>query len=863
MKKFYFLLLLIPFFSFAQGVSSDYENMARARAEAQGVNPDVLEQRLKDKGIDMKSLTLDDIPRIQPVVEQEIAAMKAIQEGVLPTKTYASPPAVDSTRLNTRIEIKEIEAFDTKALVQENDGQESSVFGKHIFKDGSINTFEVSKDYVPSDAYILGPGDVVTVSIFGRSQADLQFTIKADGFIEPANLPKIYLKGISLGQARDIVRRRLQNFYQFEKGQFALTLTTARTLTIQITGAVERPGTYTISAYNTAFNALMAAGGPSKLGTVRNIQVINGRKVNNLDVYEYLFNPKKQSDYYLQSNDILFVPYTGALVEVRGSVKQEGVFEMKENESFTELLQYTGGYVSDALKNEIQLVRKDQKGSYVKEFSGEELNALRFQDGDRVIVATQTSDRKDYVEVKGAVNYPGIYGIRDYPSLKGLLEKVIVKEESRKDIAYLLRIAANGVSSVQPFSPEEVLNGKFNITLEAEDVLQILNQRDFTDSTIVKVSGAVRDSGSYFIDSNVTIETLINLSNGLTKAAKKDLAYVYRTSPDGETEIIQVPLTDNSFLFNDGDELRILSERTFFDGSTINVSGEVKIPLELPYDKSITLAAVIELAGGLTFAGDSAQLVVYRMPFKGARIGQLEERVLALPRDGEFSFQPYDAVIVRRKFGFENQEYVTLKGEFVYPGRYAIKKDETLKDLIRKAGGLTSEAFAEAAEFTRLGKGKISISLSNILKGSSTFDNIPVLAGDEISIPPKDYTVRIVKANTESDKFSLTESKDLHVAFIAGKRAKWYIKNLAGGYAEDGKRWKTTVIYANGSAKQTKPWRLVGRYPKVKPGSTISIGKKSEKKKKEREDMDWQGFTQNLIAQATSVLTVWTLATKL
>jgi hypothetical protein len=120
-----------------------------------------------------------------------------------------------------------------------------------------------------------------------------------------------------------------------------------------------------------------------------------------------------------------------------------------------------------------------------------------------------------------------------------------------------------------------------------------------------------------------------------------------------------------------------------------------------------------------------------------------------------------------------------------------------------------------------------------------------------------------VKANTESDKFSLTESNDLHVAFIAGKRAKWYIKNLAGGYADDGRRWKTSVIYANGSAKQTKPWRLVGRYPKVRPGSTILVGKKSEKKKKEREDMDWQGFAQNLIAQATSVLTVWTLATKL
>ena len=209
--------------------------------------------------------------------------------------------------------------------------------GKHIFTNGSLSLYEVSKDYIPNDSYILGPGDVVTVSIFGKSQADLQFTIKPDGFIEPANLPKIYLKGISLGQAREVVRRRLQNFYQFDKGQFALTLTTARTLTIQITGAVAQPGTYTLSAYNTAFNALIAAGGPSKLGTVRNIQVINGGKVKELDVYEYLFNPQKQSDYYLQNNDILYVPFIGDLVEVKGSVKQVGVFEMKEKETFSEL----------------------------------------------------------------------------------------------------------------------------------------------------------------------------------------------------------------------------------------------------------------------------------------------------------------------------------------------------------------------------------------------------------------------------------------------------------------------------------------------------------------------------------------------
>ena len=863
MKKFLLLLFIAPVFTFAQVVSGDFEQMSRTRAEAQGVNPDVLEQRLKEKGLDLESLSMDDIPRIQPIVEQEIAAMKAEQNGTLPNKTFVQNPPADSTKLNKRLEISELESFET----DENISDDAPVYGKHIFKNGSITTFEVSKDYTPSDAYILGPGDVVTVSIFGRSQADLQFTIKPDGFIEPANLPKIYLKGISLGYAKRLVQNRFNNFYQFEKGQFALTLTTARTLTVQITGAVERPGTYTLSAYNTAFNALMAAGGPSKLGTVRNIQVINGRKVNTLDVYEYLFNPQKQSDYYLQSNDILFVPFTGNLIEVEGSVKQVGIFEMKAGESAEDLLTFTGGYLSNALKEEVQLVRKDDQGSFVKQYSGKELGTLRFEDGDRVIIGTQTSDRKDYVQVKGAVNYPGIYGIRDYPTLQTLLEKVVLREESRTDVAYLLRIAANGASSVQPFNPQEVLTGTDNVNLEAEDVIQILNQRDFTDSTIVKVSGAVRDSGYYFIDSNVTIETLINLSNGLQKDAKRDVAYVYRRFPNGETEVIPVSLDQSSFMFQDGDELKILKEKTFYDGAVLSVSGEVQSPLELPYDKNITLNDVIELSGGLTFAADSTQLVVYRMPFKGKRVGELEERALSLPRDGDFTFEPYDALVVRRKLGFVFQEFVTIKGEVSYPGRYALKKGETVKDLFRKVGGLTSDAFPEAAMFTRIGKGEVSISIDKILNNNNSLENIQLLSGDQIDIPARDFTVEIRRVHTESDNYSnLNDGKNsesLHVAFISGKTAKWYIRNLAGGYSESAKRWNTSVVYANGVAKQTRPWRIIGRSPKVKPGSKIVVGGKTEKEKKEREDLDWQAFSQNLIAQLTSVLTVYTLATKL
>jgi protein involved in polysaccharide export with SLBB domain len=870
LRKLLWALALVPTLLFAQPTNEQLRQMARTEATNQGVDPDALEARLQARGINTAALTMSDAPRIQPIIEEEIANLKAGTQPELVTQTAPKKPRVDSATLNKRIvNVQQLESFETEEVIKEKSNTTSTVFGKDLFKNGVITTFEVSKDYIPSDAYVLGPGDIVTVSIFGRSQADLQFTIKPDGFIEPTNLPKIYLKGISLGQAKRLVESRFKNFYQFEKGQFALTLTTARTLTVQITGAVGQPGTYTLSAYNTAFNALVAAGGPSKLGTVRNIQVINGRKVKTLDVYQYLFNPKNQKDYYLQNNDILYVPFTGNLIEVEGSVKQEGIFEMKDGENVDELLTYTGGYLSNALRDEVQLVRKDSQGSFVKEYKGKELSSVTFQDGDKVIIATQTSDRKDYVEVKGAVNYPGIYGIRDYGDLKALLVKVDLREETRMDVAYLIRSFNNGASTVMNFSPQDILNGGENLALQAEDIIQILNLRDFIDSSMVKVSGAIRDTGYYFIDSNLTVPTLVNLSNGLRTDAKTDIAYVFRTSPNGETEVVPVRLDDENFEFQDRDELRILSEKTFFDGAVLSISGEVKMPMEMPYDADITLAEVVELVGWLTFAGDSAQLIVYRMPFKGVNIGQLQEISLNLYTDTGFVFQPYDALVVRRKYGFEFQEFVTLEGEVVFPGRYAIRNGETVADLLRKAGGLTPNSFPEAAMFTR-GDLLVSISLENILKarGSRTYKDIPLLPGDKIVIPKRDYTVAIRMANTEAENYGLFSDRyageTMHVAYVAGKNARWYVKNMAGGFGENAKRSNTTVIYANGIARDYRFWTFSSKYPKVKPGSMIVVAAKPPKVAKEKgEKIDWIQFSQNLVAQATSVLTVWTLATRL
>ncbi|MDA9792169.1 SLBB domain-containing protein [Schleiferiaceae bacterium] len=890
MRTLLWAMVLIPALLSAQPSQEEARRMARTEASRQGVDPDELERRLQARGINTATLTMTDIPRIQPIVEEEIAKMKAEQSS---TKDAIESGSLSGTAMSSKggeqkessIQTTTVELAsdaNTVTKTKTNDGgpvqvkvdastENTMVFGKHIFANGSLSLYEVSKDYIPNDSYILGPGDVVTVSIFGKSQADLQFTIKSDGFIEPANLPKIYLKGISLGQAREVVRRRLQNFYQFEKGQFALTLTTSRTLTIQITGAVAQPGSYTLSAYNTAFNALIAAGGPNKLGTIRNIQVINGGRSKTLDVYEYLFNPSKQKDYYLQNNDIIYVPFIGDLIEIEGSVKQVGVYEMQAKETFTDLLKYSGGYLNDALEGEIQLVRKNADGSFVKEYNGDALSSLTFEDGDKVIVATQTSDRKDYVEVGGLVDYPGVYGIKDYPTLKTLLEKVGLRDETRLDVGYLTRLRSDGTTQLESFSLTAVLAGEIDMALQAEDVIKILDSRNYVDRSTVSISGEVRNPGSYTIDENVTIPALIDLSDGLTQEAKQDAAYIFRTYPNGETEVIAVSLDDAEFSFQDKDQLRILSERTFYDGAVISISGEVKIPLEIPFDQDISLREVVELAGGLTFAGDSTQLVVYRMAFEGLNIGELQEIPLNLSRDGDFIFSPFDALVVRRKFGFEFQEFVSIKGEVAYPGRYALKEGETVKDLIRKAGGLTSEAFPQAATFQRQGKGRIFISIEKILRSGGSYENIEMLPGDQIIIPTKDLTVEIRLANTEAANYGSFAadyaSASVNVAFVAGKSARWYVKNMVGGFGDDAKRTDVNVVYANGSVKDFKWRRLKYRYPKVKPGAMVVVGAKPIKEKETGKrfdsDFDWQEFSGDLLSQISAVFTVVILANQL
>ena len=145
-----------------------------------------------------------------------------------------------------------------------------------------------------------------------------------------------------------------------------------------------------------------------------------------------------------------------------------------------------------------------------------------------------------------------------------------------------------------------------------------------------------------------------------------------------------------------------------------------------------------------------------------------------------------------------------------------------------------------------------------------------MLPGDQIIIPTKDLTVEIRLANTEAANYGSFAAdyarESVYVAYVTGKSARWYVKNMVGGFGDDAKRTDVNVVYANGTVKDFKWYRPKYRYPKVKPGSMVVVGAKrvkEEKNKKQQSDFDWQEFSGNLTAQITSLLTVVVLATQL
>ncbi len=886
MRLIQFLIILFLTLGLVSDISSQAELEAQAQEELKelGHDEDEVKRRMLEKGIDLDNVNTEDPLQ---VLEAE-KTLKVVIAELEAEKLLKNEKLIDTIVPLLDVEKISIEENTKPEKVPEKEAEKitpkSNIFGQHIFQNKNLSYFQSSAELNVPDTYVLGVGDKIAVSIWGRSQLNEIHEISSDGSIALSNRVRVNLRGLNVLEAKRKLEKTYSNYYRFNKGEFAVDVSQTRNININIVGEVLNYGSFNLSATNNIFNALILAGGPTKIGSVRNISLIRpGEDVRKIDLYDYLLNENKPLDLYLMENDIINVPVANRLIEITGAVRRPFIYELKKGENLKEIISFSGGLKSNAIKRNITIKRFINDIEIIQNVNLEELLSssknFTLLDGDKITVNSVPKEYENFVNISGAVDVEGNYAISDNTQLIEVLKRVQIQSNALTSLAYIKRKEKDKKNSTYIFiNIDNVISNpqdKDNIILQPGDEIVIYSQARYVDEEFFSVEGAVREPSEFILDNNgkISVDQAIYLAGGLRKDAT-DFAYIKRRDTNNAIEYIRIDLNNaqDRPILKSNDILHIYSSIDYTDESFVSIGGAVRQPGQFQYDESLRLKDLITLSGGLKMESAPYRIDIYRLNFDDKNKSKTLAATVAIDKDfslfgqDEFLLNPFDQVYVRNAPEFEFQRTVQLEGEIKFQGPYALLKDnERVSSIIERAGGPTKEAFLEGATLFRVDNnmGYVILNLNEALSNKNSNQNILLKAGDIISIPKNKDLVTILGESRVSELYSeeITNQGKINVAFHKNKNAKFYIDEYAGGVGKNGKKDLITVTYPSGEVKRATRFLFWHKYPEVKPGSIIRIGKKPIKPKDLQSDgteekTDWSKVVADSIGQATAILSL-------
>jgi len=718
------------------------------------------------------------------------------------------------------------------------------IYGHSVFTDQTLDVFRKTDGSQAPETYILGAGDEIRITIFGASQTDLQLRINNEGYIQPEGMSKIFLQGMSIAQARELLVNRLSTFFTFRADQLSLTVATARTVLVNIFGETRITGGFTVSALNSALNAISAAGGITDIGSVRNIQLIRGKQKKTIDLYAFMSNPSYQFGLDIQQNDILFVPVAENIVSIEGAVKRPMYYEMLPGESLETLIHYAGGIRVNTYPDFVQIERYQGDEIRLQEYNLAEVLSgklkVPLQNGDIVRVRSIGKPIEQFAEVVGSVYYPGRYDLVKSPTLGSLLGKAQPTKEARKDLVIVERYRPDETVELLTLDWQSMKAGGKDFNLQPRDRVTIPLLATYRDLGTISVSGDVRDpfQKSLALGDRITVKQALEIAGGLKNTAYP-VAYIFRKNQLNPSEVtyirVDLPKADETLL-QPGDRLNVYDNTLFTNVGEVRVNGAVKKAGGLTYDPLLQVADLITTAGGVTVGAVLDRVEVFRnilSPDEPARIERITlslDSAYRVTNPVGFKLQPYDQIVVRQTPGFTTGRTVEISGEVTSPGIYVLgSRQVCLSEIIKMAGGLLDGADATGSRLfrTKNSTGSIAMDVRKAVRrsGNIRFDPV-VMEGDVININRMENTVSI---RSQATGLEQTNGPDNAVTLVyqGKKSARWYILHYAGGFGPKADKNSVTVVLKNGQMKGTGRTIFgIRKYPKVTTGAMIMVGKK-------------------------------------
>ena len=654
--------------------------------------------------------------------------------------------------------IKTIERDGEIYVLQEKKDSIVPVFGHNIFSNKDL-TFAPNENLATPENYKLGPGDEVIIDIWGTNQNTIRQTISPDGFISIEGIGLVYLTGMTVKDADKYMRKQLNKIYSVAgegaQSDIKLTLGALRTIQVNVMGEVKVPGTYFLSSLSSVYHALYRAGGFTDLGSLRNIELIrNGKKIVDVDVYDFIVKGQSPDDVTLQDGDIILVPTYEMIVDVAGNVKRPMKYEMKDGETVKSLLDYAGGFKGDAYTKNINLIRRNGREYQVYTVMSNDYETFNLMDADSLTIGTIIDKYENRVEVRGAVYRPGSYQLSEQINTVGKLIDVAdgLKGDAFTNRALIHRERRDLTLEVIAVDLKAILNGSApDVALQENDVLFVSSIHDLQDLGIITVNGEVARPGTFVFADNMTIEDAIIHAGGLLESAST---------------------------------------------AKVDVSRRIKDPMSNEAIDTLARTYTFTIKDGFVLDGSE-----------------------------EFVLQPYDQIYVRKSPIYNVQGHVTVDGEVLYPGQYALaQKDMRLSDVIAQSGGITRWAYIKGAkleremteeekarqeatlEFMENSKDSIDVKkldLETVYTVGIDLEAALARPGSDFDVVLRDGDKLIVPELLNTVKISGTVMYPNTVAYNPSMTVKDYI-TMAGGYGFKAKRSRAYIIYMNGTVAKAK-----------------------------------------------------------
>jgi protein involved in polysaccharide export with SLBB domain len=717
-----------------------------------------------------------------PIDENQKASQTTRQSGLRvpsPTEKIPEPVGLDTIEVLHRTAPYNLQAL--RDLYTQIPEQSAKIkrFGLDVFLSRGMATREMPIDLPIGPDYVLGPGDGLTISLWGGVSQNFTRVIDREGKVVLPEAGSIVVAGLTLERAQALVQGVLSP--QFKDAHVAVSVSRLRTVRVYVVGDVQRPGAYDISSLSTPLNALYAAGGPTSVGSLRAVRHYRGKTlIREVDLYDFLLHGIRADVERLEPGDTILVPAAGPQVEVSGMVKRPAIYEFKGEMKLADVLDEAGGARVSAALAHIRVERIEADGhrstlevglpqGSTAESARTQMNSFVVKDGDRVIVAPILPYSEKAIYLTGHVVRPGKLPYHDAMKLSEAIRSYQDLLPEPSDHGEIIRLMPPDLRpEAIDFSVADVLAGSAPIFLQPFDTIRIRGRYE-ADAPRVIVRGEVLQPGGYALTQGMTAAQLVRIAGGFKRSALLDNADLASYEIKDGKQVVSLRHTipigqavnglnaNADVLLKPGDVLTVHQVSGWNDiGASVTLTGEVTYPGTYGLQEGERLSSVVQRAGGFRTTAYPDGAVLVRKQVK-----ELEEKSRA--------------ELIRQ---IETTSVGGKLGQNVTSG----EDSATLQLLVQQQNQVLQRLRSQQA----VGRLVIKIN-TDIASWANTPADIELRSGDVLIVPKRPGFILI-----SGQVYNASA-----ITYVPGKDAGWYLRQ-AGGASDLANRKEIFVVRANG-----------------------------------------------------------------